>query len=255
MDVSSKEFWLTFAAGAAAATGAMLLARQETSIAPPSSTKERDGNVLVQAVTGGPHLTKAQIVQMRADVSCKAQSVSYANTSPLLAMAGSGQYLYDETGKKYLDTRNNVGHVGHANAVVAEAVSKQVRTFNSNTRYLHPNHVQLATRLRATFPGKLGKGKVFFVNSGSEANDLALRLARVHTNCKETIVVSHAYHGHTCEVIAISPYKYKYGAPGDLAPAGQMSWVTEVAAPDTYRGVRLLFVVSGMWVARCSWGA
>jgi len=77
---------------------------------------------------------------------------------------------------------------------------------------------------------------VFFVNSGSEANDLALRLARAHTNNKKTIVVSHAYHGHTCEVIGISPYKYKYGNVGDLAPAGRPDWVTEVPAPDTYRG-------------------
>ena len=79
--------------------------------------------------------------------------------------------------------------------------------------------------------GDLHTQQVFFVNSGSEANDLALRLARAHTKRKDAIVVSHAYHGHTCDVIGISPYKYKYGERGGLD--GQPDWVTEVPAPDT----------------------
>jgi 4-aminobutyrate aminotransferase-like enzyme len=128
--------------------------------------------------------------------------------------SGHGQRLVDEAGKEFLDTRNNVAHVGHANAAVADAVAaqvgipsrhvhthththshshshrnnnivcNQVRFVNTNTRYLHPNHARLATRLLATFPPPLCDGVVFFVNSGSEANDLALRLTRAHTGCK-----------------------------------------------------------------------
>jgi 4-aminobutyrate aminotransferase-like enzyme len=111
-------------------------------------------------------------------------SCRYNNTNPLLLVSGQNQYLTDEAGVQYLDTRNNVCHVGHANPVVAEAVCRQVRVLNTNTRYLHPNHVLLAKRLLATFPGALATGKVFFVNSGSEANDLALRLARAHTGVR-----------------------------------------------------------------------
>mmetsp|Transcript_5955 Transcript_5955/g.17825 ORF Transcript_5955/g.17825 Transcript_5955/m.17825 type:complete len:488 (-) Transcript_5955:105-1568(-) len=187
------------------------------------------------AVTPRSKWTKEEILAVRRRVTSPAQSISYENTEPLLFVASSGQFLEDETGRRFLDTRNNVAHVGHANSAVADAVARQVRTLNTNTRYLHPNHVKLATRLLDTLPGALAKGHVFFVNSGSEANDLALRLARAHTSRKHTIVVERAYHGHTCEVIGISPYKYKYGTkavPGSAQPA----WVTEVEAPDMYRG-------------------
>lgn len=174
-------------------------------------------------------LTKAEIHALRKLHFCGAQSVSYANSDPLLLVRGEGTYLYDEHGRPYLDTRNNVAHVGHANKAVVKAVTRQLAALNTNTRYLHPNLVRLAQQLLQHCPKPLSR--VIFVNSGSEANDLALRLARVHTGNEHVIVGDHAYHGHTVDVINVSPYKFNHkGGPG------QRPWVHMVDAPDTYRG-------------------
>ena len=187
--------------------------------------------VRVNAVTDGSasSLTKDEIHALRKKHFSAAQSVSYENTDPFLCMRGVAQHLYDETGKQYLDTRNNVAHVGHAHPRVAAAVAAQAALVNTNSRYLHPNRVLLAARLAATLPAPLSI--VFFVNSGSEANDLALRLAAAHTKNEDVIVVEHGYHGHTKSAICISPYKYEH-VGGD----GQVPWVHKVAAPDMYRG-------------------
>ena len=174
-------------------------------------------------------LTKAEIYELRKRHFCDAQSVSYENTDPFLCVRGAGQYLYDEHGAQYLDTRNNVAHVGHANPRVASAVAQQVATLNTNSRYLHPNRVRLAQRLTATLPPELCVA--FFVNSGSEANDLALRLAKTHSGNEDVVVVDHGYHGHTNALINISPYKYEHkGGPG------KSPWVHKVDCPDMYRG-------------------
>jgi ethanolamine-phosphate phospho-lyase len=103
--------------------------------------------------------------------------------------------LIDESGESYLDTRNNVAHCGHSHPCIVKAVQEQVAQLNTNTRYLHPNVATLGQRLVNLLPAPLEI--VFFVNSGSEANDLALRLARVYTRSKNTIVVEGSYHGHT----------------------------------------------------------
>ena len=179
-------------------------------------------------------LEKAQLLAERRRNFCPAQSVSYANTDPLLIVGGHGATLIDEAGRRFLDTRNNVAHIGHAHPAVARAVSEQVSTLNTNTRYLHPNVCELAKRLLATMPAPLSDGVVFFVNSGSEANDLAVRLARAHNPKSErTLVVDHAYHGHTITVIGLSPYKFEHKSFGGK---GQPSWVTKCPAPNTYRG-------------------
>lgn len=188
---------------------------------------------LCDPATGEP-LSKADIFKLRRLLFCSAQSVSYANTDPLLAMRGRDHWLFDEHGVAYLDTRNNVCHVGHANAVVADAVSAQVRELNTNTRYLHPTVALLAKALLATLPAPLCDGIVFFVNSGSEANDLALRLARAHTGRVGAIVAEHAYHGHTIATLGVSPYKF--GSAKAHPTARQPDWVRVVPAPDVYRG-------------------
>lgn len=141
--------------------------------------------------------------------------------------------MTDENGVSYLDTRNNVPHVGHSHPRVASAVADQVHTLNTNTRYLHPNVCELAKRLVETMPpGELrDTGVVFFVNSGSEANDLALRLCRVHTKRRGVIVVDRGYHGHTMAVLGLSPYKYNHPLVG-----GKPDEVEEIPAPETYRG-------------------
>eukprot|EP00967_Tisochrysis_lutea_P078834 scaffold107498_cov33-Tisochrysis_lutea.AAC.2 len=144
--------------------------------------------------------------------------------------------LYDENGREFLDTRNNVAHIGHCHPAVVNAVSSQVSMLNTNTRYLHPTVCELARRLLATFPSPLSDGVVFFVNSGSEANDLALRLARAANSGRSdrTIVVDHAYHGHTISALALSPYKFEHKS---FNGKGQQPWVTKCPTPDAYRGV------------------
>ncbi|XP_033111298.1 ethanolamine-phosphate phospho-lyase-like isoform X2 [Anneissia japonica] len=126
--------------------------------------------------------------------------------SPLKIVRGEGQYLYDEKGGKYLDCINNVAHVGHSHPDVVEAGVKQMRLLNTNSRFLHDNLVEYAERITSTLPEKLCI--CFMVNSGSEANDLALRLARAHTGHHDAIVLDHAYHGHVSTVMDLSPYKF-----------------------------------------------
>ena len=144
----------------------------------------------------------------------------------------------DEKGKSYLDTRNNVAHVGHGNPFVVKAINDQLGKLNTNTRYLHPNSVELAAKLSSKLPDPLEV--VIFVNSGSEANDLALRLARACTKSTNTIVVDGAYHGHTLAVLEISPYKYEHSREFSLKPNGNYSTpgrhIWKVPCPDIYRG-------------------
>ena len=176
---------------------------------------------------------KAKVLAERQRDFCPAQSISYANTDPLLVVEGRGARLVDEAGRVFLDTRNNVAHVGHAHPAVAKAVAEQAMMLNTNTRYLHMNVCALARRLLDTMPAPLRDGVVFFVNSGSEANDLALRLARAATGHERVLVVDHAYHGHTVAALGLSPYKFEHRS---FDGRGKPPWVTKCPAPDTYRG-------------------
>jgi len=140
-----------------------------------------------------------------------------------------GSFLYTETGQPYLDGVNNVCHVGHCHPHVVAAGKDQMGVLNTNTRYLHDHIVNYAQRLLATFPDPLSV--CFFVCSGSEANELALRLARNMTAQKDIISVDGAYHGNTQGLIDISPYKHD-GPGGKGAP----DWVHVVTMPCGYRG-------------------
>ena len=156
-------------------------------------------------------------------------NLSVAYSKPLHIVRGSMQYLWDADGRRYLDAYNNVPHVGHCHPRVVQAGQAQMALLNTNTRYLHELVNGYAERLGATLPGAL---KVcYFVNSGSEANELALRLARAHTRRRDLIVLEHAYHGNTTTMIDLSPYKH--GGPGG---EGAPSWVHVAALPDLYRG-------------------
>jgi 4-aminobutyrate aminotransferase-like enzyme/Ser/Thr protein kinase RdoA (MazF antagonist) len=154
-------------------------------------------------------------------------SISYSK--PLKIVRGEGQYLFDDSGRRYLDLVNNVCHVGHCHPQVVAAAQNQMAALNTNTRYLHDNLAEYALRLAGTVPDPLEV--CFFVNSGTEANDLALRLARAHTGSKEIIVIDHAYHGHSPSLIEISPYKCE--GPGGEGLAGH---ARKVSMPDAYRG-------------------
>lgn len=146
---------------------------------------------------------------------------------PIKIVRAEGQYMYDENGRRFLDCITNVVHVGHSHPVVARAASEQLKVLNTNTRFLHDNIVQYAKRLSSTLPERLCI--FYFVNSGSEANDLALRLARQYTRHEDVVVLEEAYHGHLSSLIDISPYKFKH-------LGGQKEWVHVAPLPDTYRG-------------------
>jgi len=148
---------------------------------------------------------------------------------PLHIVRGERQFLFDSEGRAYLDCVNNVCHVGHCHPRVVEAARDQMARLNTNTRYLHENIVTYARRLSATLPGPLEV--CFFVCSGSEANELALRLARTATGRRDVVVIDGAYHGNTGGLVDMSPYKFA-GAGG----AGRPDHVRVAPAPDLYRG-------------------
>jgi 4-aminobutyrate aminotransferase-like enzyme len=157
-------------------------------------------------------------------------NLSLSYDRPLKIIRGAGQYLYDQDGVAYLDMVNNVCHVGHSHPQVVQAGARQMAMLNTNTRYLHDNIVRLAERLAATLPPELSV--CYFVCSGSEANDLALRMARAHTGSRQTIVLDVAYHGNLSSLIDISPYKHN-GPGGRGTPAH----VQVLPMPDGYRGL------------------
>ena len=155
-------------------------------------------------------------------------SLSLSYEEPLTIVRGAGQYLFDERGRRYLDCVNNVCHVGHANGAVANAAANQMLLLNTNTRYLHSEIIRYADRILATLPDRLDR--VFLVNSGSEANDLAIRLIRAATGRADVVCVDHGYHGHTSTLIDVSPYKFN-SAGGQ----GQRPWVRVLPPLDPYR--------------------
>jgi 4-aminobutyrate aminotransferase-like enzyme/aminoglycoside phosphotransferase (APT) family kinase protein len=179
------------------------------------------------AASGTPIRSADEIVAVRRRHFGFNLSISYSE--PLKIVRGEGQYLFDEGGHRYLDLVNNVCHVGHCHPHVVTAAQVQMAELNTNTRYLHDNLAEYALRLTGTFPDPLEV--CFFTNSGTEANDLALRLARAHTGSKEIIVLDHAYHGHSPSLIEISPYKCE--APGG---EGLAEHAHKVPMPDPYRG-------------------
>lgn len=154
-------------------------------------------------------------------------SVSYQE--PLHIVRGEGQYLFDAEGKRYLDAVNNIQHVGHCHPAIVEAAQQQYEKLNTNTRYLNETIVNYAKTLTDKLPN--GLDVCFFTNSGSEANDLALRMARLYTQSKQTIVLDAAYHGNLSSLIEISPYKHD--GPGG---AGAPDFVDTIPMPDPYRG-------------------
>jgi 4-aminobutyrate aminotransferase-like enzyme/Ser/Thr protein kinase RdoA (MazF antagonist) len=154
-------------------------------------------------------------------------SISYRR--PLKIVRGSMQYLYDSTGRAYLDAVNNVPHVGHCHPRVVRAVREQSAVLNTNTRYLHDALVRYSRNLLDRMPDPLSV--VYLVCSGSEANELALRLARAQTGNEDFVCVEGGYHGNTHTLVGIS--SYKFDGPGGSGPSSN---VHKVIMPDMYRG-------------------
>jgi len=143
---------------------------------------------------------------------------------PLTLVRGSGVELFDADGRRYLDAYNNVPVLGHAHPAVVEALTRQASLLNTHTRYLHDTILTYAERLVATFPSPLDHA--MFTCSGSEANDLALRVAMTVTGGSGVIVTSNAYHGVTALLAGLSP---SLGLP-------TAANVRSVPPPDSYRG-------------------
>ncbi len=154
-------------------------------------------------------------------------SVSYQNK--LKIVRGLGAYLYDHTGRAYLDGVNNICHVGHANPHVTRAIADQSALLNTNTRYLHNTILDYADRLASYFPKPLSV--VYLVCSGSEANELALRMARTVTGRKAVVALDWGYHGNTQGTIAVSAYKFNR-----KGGAGKPEEVELACLADPYRG-------------------
>jgi 4-aminobutyrate aminotransferase-like enzyme/Ser/Thr protein kinase RdoA (MazF antagonist) len=151
---------------------------------------------------------------------------SLAYRAPLHLVRGDRAWMEAADGRRYLDAYNNVPVVGHAHPRVVQAIARQAATLNTNTRYLHEHVVELAERLVATMP--VGLDTVLFVNSGSEANDLAWRLATTVTGADAGLTTSWSYHGVTHAIADFSASEWPAGRRPDAVEA--------YAAPDTYRG-------------------
>lgn len=146
--------------------------------------------------------------------------------TPLHLLRGDGSHVFDHEGNAYLDAYNNVPVAGHCHPRVVAAIAEQSSALNTNTRYLHESVVELAERLVATMPP--GLDTVMFFNSGSEANDIAWRLATAYTGRAGGIVTAHAYHGVTTATAALSPEEW---GDSERAP-----YIATIPAPDGYRG-------------------
>jgi len=145
---------------------------------------------------------------------------------PVHLVKGDGVWLIDSDGRKYLDLYNNVPHVGHCHPRVVEALCQQMSTLNTHTRYLHKNVLDYAERLTNKLPTALDTA--MFTCTGTEANELALRIARAATGGTGIIVVDYAYHGNSHAIAQISP--------ADMLRENIPEFVVTVPAPDTYRG-------------------
>ncbi|MDX2285478.1 MAG: aminotransferase class III-fold pyridoxal phosphate-dependent enzyme [Bacteroidia bacterium] len=157
------------------------------------------------------------------------RSLSLSYREPLTILRGEMQYLLDRSGQRYLDTVNNVAHAGHEHPRVVRAGQAQMAVLNTNTRYLHPKILEFAEALLATLPPELGV--LHFVNSGSEANELALRMAQAWRGQRDMIALEIGYHGNTNGCIAVSSYKFD-GKGGK----GRPEHTQIVPLPDSYRG-------------------
>ncbi len=187
-----------------------------------------DPNLILRVPQPEPRAGAQSIAAARREHLGGNLSVAYGR-QPVHAVRGWMQYLYDADGRRYLDAYNNVPHVGHGHPRVVEAVSEQLALLNTNTRYLQRQLTDYAEALTRTLPAPLTV--CFFTASGSEANELALRLARAYTGARDLLVLDAAYHGHTTTLIDISPYKHD--GPGG---AGAPDWVHKTPIPDVFRG-------------------
>ena len=174
------------------------------------------------------HYSVNEIIEKRSRFLGKNQKYYYQN--PINLVRSKAQWFYDDKGRKFLDSLNNVTHVGHCHPKVVEAISQQAKMLNTNTRLVYEQLVKYAEKLVTTLPDPLSV--CYFVCSGSEANDLALRLARHFTGQHDMLILDGAYHGNTTVVEQISPNRFD--GPGGK---GAMPFIHKVPQPNLYRGL------------------
>src|SRR5262245_10391096 len=162
--------------------------------------------------------------------------------SPVHVVRGDGVWLFDADGHRLLDAYNNVPVVGHCHPRVTEAVVRQTRTLNTHARYLYEPLVELAERLLATMPAEAGLDTVMLVNSGSEANDMAWRVATAVTGARGAIVTEHAYHGATEAIADLSPEEW----PPGYAPPGVVRIEPRALEVPEVRGLAATFLDCGL---------
>ena len=183
-------------------------------------------NEFLKAIGHG-RATPSSVLSTRNKLIPEVLSLSYRE--PIHMVRSAFQYMYDQQGNAILDAYNNIIHVGHCHPHVVSAGQKALAKLNTNTRYLYPELTEYAAHLLSYFPDKLNK--VFLVNSGSAAGDLAIRLARTYTGRKDIAVMEHGYHGNSSLGIDVSHYKY-----GHKGGEGRKEHVIQLEMPDTYRG-------------------
>jgi 4-aminobutyrate aminotransferase-like enzyme len=169
-------------------------------------------------------VTDPTLLRRRADALAPSYQLFY--DEPVHLVRGEGVWVYDADGNRYLDCYNNVPSVGHAHPRVVRALCEQAALINTHTRYLHGNIVELAELLGASLPGDLSI--CYFVCTGTEANDLAVQIARVVTGHEGVMVTERSYHGNSELVGKLSTDSY----PEPERPA----WLAVVEPPNTYRG-------------------
>jgi len=189
-----------------------------------------DPNLLFEskALNNNNEITNEVLIAYRKQHLGKSLSLHY--NVPIKMVRGAGQYLIDLFGRKYLDTVNNVAHVGHENYNVVKAGQKQMALLNTNSRYLHENINELAQELIETLPPELSV--LHFVNSGSEANELALRMVKAATGERDIIASEVGYHGNSNMCMDISSYKFD-GKGGKGTPEHTHIF----PLPDAFKGL------------------
>jgi len=181
-------------------------------------------NYFDPAQAGALDARTRDLIERRARVLGPAYRLFYEH--PVEFVRGSGTHLFDADGNDYLDVYNNVPSVGHSHPRVVAAIAEQAAVLNTHTRYLQEGIIRYAEDLLSTLPAAIST--IMFTCTGSEANDLALRVAKSVTGNTGVIVTANAYHGVTTETAGISP---SLGGLESIAP-----WVEVIAAPDPYRG-------------------
>ena len=186
-----------------------------------------DPNLILNLPSETTYMEPKGLFERRRQVLSPNLSLSYE--TPIHIVRGKGSYLFDVLGRSYLDCVNNVAHVGHEHPHVVGAGQKQMGVLNTNSRYLHSAIIEYAERLSKLFPEPLSV--CLFVNSGSEANELALRIARTYTSGTGIAVLEGGYHGNTPGLIDVSHYKFT-GSGGHPPPP----WTRTALVPDEFRG-------------------